>query len=210
MKQRGEIDPLLQLIARYRSATDVHDVFGLILYTEEHPYVAKVLRDDDFWKALDTKSGKRWVIFSIRPEKGDVVTRFPKGDAGSWQMMVPIREWREPVHNRKLLSFFAIDDTQGLPLLLVFAQPTGGDPLRVIFGISGRSQDETYASLERAITIAAKAIKNVSPKNIKNTFEVFNLIDDAAKQEVAWQRVKSVGRLIPYVEKIREVLGGTK
>jgi hypothetical protein len=63
---------------------------------------------------------------------------------------------------------------------------------------------------ERAITTAAKAIKNVSPANIKNTFEVFNLISGAAKQEVTWQRGKSVVRPIPYVEKIREALGGTK
>ena len=46
-------------------------IFGFILYTEKDPYVAKVLRDEDFWKSLDGISGDNWPIFAVRPmEKG--------------------------------------------------------------------------------------------------------------------------------------------
>jgi len=210
MKNTDESAPLLDLVARYRSMAEIHDVFGLILYTDENPYMAKVLRDDDFWKALDTKSGKHWVIFSIRPEKGHTVTRLPESLPGVIQMMRMIHEWREPVHNLKLLTLLGIPDTEALPILLVFAQPKEGDLLRAAFSISGASSDETYASLERAVTAASNAIKNVRPENLKNTFEVFNLVDAAAKQEVALQRFKSLARLIPYVEKIQKVLSGGK
>lgn len=35
-------------------------IYGFILYTDCNPYVAKVLRDNDFWKALDSISGNNW------------------------------------------------------------------------------------------------------------------------------------------------------
>ena len=44
-------------------------IYGFILYTEQDPYVAKVLRDDDFWKSLDSISGANWPIFAARPLK---------------------------------------------------------------------------------------------------------------------------------------------
>ena len=42
-------------------------IYGFILYTDCNPYVAKVLRDNDFWKALDSISGNNWPIFAARP-----------------------------------------------------------------------------------------------------------------------------------------------
>lgn len=210
MKEELLPTPLLQLITHYRSCGDIHDVFGIILYTVEHPYIVKILRDDDFWKALDAKSGKRWVIFSIRPEKGKTVMQLPKPIPGLIQMLVAIPEWREPAHNVELLSLLGLDDTQELPILLVFAQPTGGDLLRAIFKISGDTPEQAYASLERAVTAASNAIKNVTAENIKNTFEIFNLVDSAATQEVTLQRFKSVLRLIPYAEKIQKILSGSE
>ena len=42
-------------------------IYGFILYTDKDPYVAKVLRDEDFWNALDSISGANWPIFSVRP-----------------------------------------------------------------------------------------------------------------------------------------------
>jgi hypothetical protein len=198
-------DSLLKLIAKYRAIPEIHDVFGLVLYTEENPYVSKVLRKKDFWNALDSQSGKKWVIFAVRPEKGHATTRFPEAIPGAIQMLVPITEWHEPSENRKLLDVLDIPDTRKLPLLMVFTE-VGGELLRCTFKISGNNKDETYASLSRAIVAAARAIENVDPSNIKNTFEIFNLIAAAADQEVTLQRIKSIASLIPYVEKIRGVL----
>lgn len=32
-------------------------IYGFILYTDQDPYVVKVLRDEDFWNALNSLSG---------------------------------------------------------------------------------------------------------------------------------------------------------
>ena len=206
MTQNKDADPLLKLVAKYRSKAEIHDVFGVVLYTEEHPYVAKVLRDGDFWKALDSKSGNRWVIFSIRPQQGHSITRMQGGGPpGTISMMRIISEWQEPSENRILLSTFEIADSGKLPLLLVFAE-VKEELLRCAFRISGKTQDETYASLERAIRAATDAIKDVTPENTKNTLEIFNLIEAAADQEVTLQRLKVAASLLPYFEKIRKAL----
>lgn len=42
-------------------------IYGFILYTDKDPFVAKVLRDEDFWQALNSISGPSWPIFAVRP-----------------------------------------------------------------------------------------------------------------------------------------------
>lgn len=209
MKADNDADPLLKLVARYRLAPDIHDVFGVILYTEEHPYVIKALRDQDFWNALDKKSGRRWVIFSVKPEQGNTVMRLPEALPGLMQMIVPIPEWREPTENYKLLSVLGIESTEELPMLMVFAEAQG-ELLRCAFKIAGESKDAAYAVLQKSINVAARSIKDVAPENIKKTFEIFNLVDAAAKQVVTFQRVRAAASLIPYLEKLRSVLSGGK
>jgi hypothetical protein len=42
-------------------------IYGFILYTDQDPYVVKVLRDEVFWNALNSISGANWPIFAVRP-----------------------------------------------------------------------------------------------------------------------------------------------
>lgn len=202
-------EPLLLLVEAFECRDNVHDVFGVVLYTEEHPYFVKVLRDEDFWRALNTKSGDRWAIFSIRPERGELVTRFPEAPPGMMQMMIPISEWKEPRENRRLLEALELENTSELPLLVVFAAGPDAELLRAVFKLSGRSEEECYGSLEKAIVAAANAIKDVTKDNIKNTTEVFNLMDAACRQEIFLARTKKVVAVGTWLKSLIKAFQGT-
>jgi len=42
----------------------------VILFTDAHPHVVKVLQDREYWKALNEASGDDWYVFSIKPTNG--------------------------------------------------------------------------------------------------------------------------------------------
>lgn len=42
-------------------------ICGFIMYTKADAFVAKVLKDDDYWDSLDAISGPNWPIFAVRP-----------------------------------------------------------------------------------------------------------------------------------------------
>lgn len=92
------------------------DIFGVILYTDLHANIKKVLRDQDYWSSLDELSGNNWAVFCIKPEAG----RLDYADSRPGQLGLMIPVWKEPEENMSLLEEFEIDSTRDLPLLLVF------------------------------------------------------------------------------------------
>jgi hypothetical protein len=198
--------PLGKLIKRFASQNDTHSVFGVILYTEAHPYVIKVLRDDDLWKALHAASGPRWPIFCIRPHQGKRTVRPPSGPDGCVYKMVPIPEWHEPYENDKLLSKFRLEDTSELPLLMIFALGPDGEALQVAFKISGETKDQCFQSIRGAVDAAAEAIRNISKENIKNTREVFNLMEQAIVQRIWFQRIKKGLSFAKFMKSVMSLL----
>lgn len=56
----------LEVIKENVKNANTSRLYGFILYTDSDPYVKKVLRDDDFWDALDEKSGQNWPIFAAK------------------------------------------------------------------------------------------------------------------------------------------------
>ena len=175
--------PLLKLIKVYDAREDVHSVFGLILYTEQHPFVVKVLRDDDFWSALDSTSGLRWPVMAIRPKPGTTTTGYPNFPPGTIGMMVMITEWHEPRENQELLETFQIDDTSHLPLLLVFTELPSGEIAQLQWRFeAGNTTEECFKSLNSVLQTAQEAISQVTAPHIKSNEAVMNLIRNAHLQ----------------------------
>ena len=145
-------------------------IYGFILYTEQDPYVAKVLRDEDFWNALDSISGANWPIFAVRPLcKGGykIPSSYPSNSIG---FMVPT--WYEPRRNMPVLHDFGLNDTENLPLFVVFIWDDNDELNQVAIPIMGRDVDAVYHSLEEIVKVITKAEAAVEPQ-YKRTVNVF-------------------------------------
>ena len=53
----------MKVVNDHRSPSNI---YGFVLYIEMHPYVRKVMKDEEFWDEFDVKSGAKWPIFSVK------------------------------------------------------------------------------------------------------------------------------------------------
>lgn len=147
-------------------------IYGFILYTDKDPYVAKVLRDEDFWNALDSISGANWPIFSVRPlRKGKYSIPTSSSDIISY--MVPT--WVEPKANMQVLRDFGLENTERLPLFVAFMWDDTDELNQVDIPIEGKGIDEVYNSIEEIVKVITKAEAEVLPQ-YKGTVNVFRNI----------------------------------
>ena len=144
-------------------------IYGFILYTEADPYVAKVLRDQDFWKALDTISGSNWPIFAARPlQQGH--ERLLGGGPG--QIGFLVWGWDEPKANEPIIRDFGIKDSSELPLFVAFFWDDQDDLEEITIHIEGEDIDTVYHSLKEIVETITKAEAAIFPQ-YKRSANVF-------------------------------------
>lgn len=154
---------------RFKCEQSKSRIYGFILFTERDPYVIKALRDDDFWNALNERSGPNWPVFSVRPmKKGHL--EIPEARPGTLQYLVPI--WKEPNDNKEFIEFFGIESSRNLPCFVTFIWDDFGELHQFIIKIKSDSQESVYDSLEKIIDTIANAESKISEEN-KGSDSVF-------------------------------------
>ena len=144
-------------------------IYGFILFTNRDPYIIKALRDDDFWNALDERSGPNWPVFSVRPiKKGQYAN--PEGCQESLQDLQSA--WKEPNDNKEFLDFFGIESSKYLPCFVTFMWDDVGELHQFIVKIKSDSQENVYESLEKIIDTIAYAESKISDE-FKRTEHIF-------------------------------------
>ena len=157
-------------------------IFGFILYSERDPFVSKVLRDDDFWLALDKRSGPNWPIFSVRPNRPYFFNIFQI--------------------NKHLLETFGINNIKDLPCFVVFIWDDNDELKRFIVKVNGESEHEVYKSLRKIIdTITETESKILDEyKQTENVYrEVVNNLRNSRFQVFG----KDIGDLLHIIQFIR-------
>lgn len=148
---------------------------GLILYTDEHPHIKRVLRDTDYWAALDAMSGPKWTILSARAEVGHCVD--PETRPEGYSLLR--RLWHEPKENKQLLQLFSLDTTQDLPLFFVFSYLGDGRLLQSKTRLDDSSEQRAFDRLKYVIKSLTEAVTRIDPENRGNREAVFHALDQA-------------------------------
>lgn len=173
------------LTIEYGNKDLVATLFGVILYTDEHPNIKKVLRDDDYWMSFNEITGDRFCVFSIRPKKGNYT--YPKSSPGLMNMMVPI--WREPSHNYALLELFDMEDTSDMPLLLLFTK-VDDEYLTIELPLKDGSVTEAHNSITENLKAATKTLGRIHKANIKNTEGLYAAVSLQDSIDRKWRIIK--------------------
>lgn len=168
--------------------TNISRIYGFILYSEKDPYVAKVLRDEDFWKSLDAISGANWPIFAARPlQKGFFTTKgFTPNGIG-----MLIQTWDEPIVNNTVLDYFGLQDSRDFPLFVAFMWDDNDNLNQVSIHINGNSVDSAYSSLKDIVTVISNVEAAILPE-YKGTVNVFRNVKTAI-EALDW-RMKAANR----------------
>jgi hypothetical protein len=131
------------------------DVLSIILYTDKHPHIKKCVRDDDYWLALDERSGLDWKIFAVKPKQGNY--RFPESIPGTLQMLIMI--WNEPADNKTIIEFLGLNDTKDLPLMFFYKLKDNEIEDEIYVKIERDTEQEVYNDLQNIIDKVSKSIE---------------------------------------------------
>jgi len=189
------MDAFASLVEEQKSKNEVIQLFGVILYTDKHPNIKKMLRDDDYWLALHEITGESFAVFSVRPEMGRY--EFPKFPPGSIGMMIKI--WKEPKDNQRLVDLFEIKSTENLPLLLLFTE-INGRYLSIQLKISDSSEVDAYNSTRGHLEFACNVISNIKKENYGNPEGIFAALSLQNDNRKTWKIVKGGINIYAFIK----------
>ena len=191
-----------KLVVKYRADKALADLFGVILYSDAQAHVKKVLRDEDYWRSLDEVSGPHLAVFAIR-------TKAPK-PRRNLDFVVPV--WEEPRENLPLLKDLQLPSTEKLPVI-VWLTHDGGDLLRCVVPLDDRTETAAYASIKKALTLAAEAMGNVAQAtsaktgkkggNLRDPLGVFAAMSFAVENERDVKRLKKALKIWEFLKEIK-------
>lgn len=176
-------------------------IYGFILYTEQDPYVAKVLRDDDFWVSFDSISGSNWPIFAVRPlMKGKTVAKGGNGKGTGFM----VQSWEEPKSNLSVLKDFGLKNSSELPLFVAFMWDDTDQLNSISIPISGNDIDTVYQSIEGIVKTIA-SVENAIHPQYKGTVNVYRNVVTAFSGLRFKYKLKSWGKIGQRIAKFLEM-----
>lgn len=178
---------------RRRCDNSTSRIFGFIMYTRRHSYIAKVLRDVDFWNELDEISGPRWPIFAVQPLKQGHYQSPPYDGIG---MMVPI--WVEPNENRKYLDVFSLKESSDLPCFVVFIWNDDDEMEQISFKLSNNNLEEAFDSIREIVSVISETERQILPK-YRKTDRVFINAKEDLKAHFVRKKIKDSFQYFSYL-----------
>lgn len=164
---------------------------GFIVYSRKHPHVAKVLRDEDYWRELDAISGVNWPIFAIRPVSPNGY--YTRRDAMQYE-----------ANENAVRACLEMEDSE-LPCFVCFIWDDQSNLKKISHRIDDRTLETTHADLRNLVTRVADAINAIQPeyaqsenvfRNVKDTIEAYNA------QTRFFSVINSASRLLDMLRKL--------
>ena len=193
------MEEMMHEIENLEADPEIVKVFAVILYSDRHPYIKKVLRDEDYWKALDEISGSRWTIFSARAIEGRREIR-GAGPPGTLSTMLQV--WVEPAENKELLLALGLSSTED-PTLVIFTRLQNGQILKSVIPLDDSSVESAYKRLIQVITQLTKAIENIQKENIEDYQSVFNGVNMTAERIRNIDTLKDIFAAYQWLKKLK-------
>jgi len=193
------MNELLKEIEGFEKESSVVKVFGAIIYSDRHPHVKKVLRDEDYWRSLNEISGQRWAVFAARAVEGHTEIR-GGGPPGTLSMMIQV--WVEPSENRILIEYLELESTEK-PIFIIFTRLKTGEILKSALRLDDSSTENAYKRLSEVIHDLTWAVEKIDRENIENYESVFNAVNMTAGRIRDWDTFHKLFALYHWFKKIK-------
>jgi hypothetical protein len=161
-------------------------LFGIILFTEAHAHVVKMLKDRQYYAALNEISGDQLVVFATMLFRGEY--EYPQPWPGTLSMMREI--WKEPKENEKVLSWFGVRDSRVLPMFVLF----GVDDNELYYQkhpLKSESVEDVFNSLQQVLSAIAVQTQENRGEDRRDLFK-----------KAQWEIKKLQAR-----QKVKDILG---
>lgn len=165
------------------------DVYGVIFYHIEHPYVNKVLRDREFWDSFNAVTGERWTIYAHDPSKvGSPVDQILAVGRAMGELGI-VNYGIKP------------------PLIAVFLRSQGAElPRCCVEPIEGRNEDETFASMLDTLQATTRVIERISEQHLGNSNDIFTQVDIEIENRKVKRMLAAFARRVPFLRELWKVV----
>lgn len=146
--------------------------FGIIIYDEATPEYRKLLRDKDYWDALDLSSGDRMVIFSLSDEIDNEISN-------TFDFMVSARPSdrnREKSYSKLMKTVFGDESLLVYPSVLFFQVVDSEVYDYRLVPLKRKNVFESTLAVQNLFESIAGVLNNILPEYYGNRREIFNLI----------------------------------
>lgn len=149
------------LVSELENDHSVASIFGVLIYTDSHPNIKKVMRDEDYWLAFDDITGKKFSVLSVKP----IVGKYNHSSPPPGVLCQLIKIWQEPKDNLRLIEAFEIKSTEKLPMLLIFTR-VGKDVLKIELALKEDSISSAYNSIRENLEFCTGVISGIADENL--------------------------------------------
>lgn len=187
-------EPLETLVLEHGKDESVAELYGVILFTDEHPNIKKVLRDEDYWLSFNEITGNRFCVFSIKPAPGKYeCPHYSKGTVG---FMVEI--WKEPKENLLLIDLFGIKNTEKLPALILFTK-IDDEYWTINLPLNDDSVSSSKNSISERMKFVTSVLEEINEDNLKNPEGLFAAMSLSVDEQIKWKRVGKLFNLYKLI-----------
>ena len=187
------------LIEINQEITQNHDrfhAFGIILFTEANAEIVKLLKDKEYYFALDSISGENFPVFVSMLFQGEFL--YPTPPKNSFSYIQPI--WKEPKENEQLLSLFDIPDSNKFPLFVLFNY-LNDELYYQKYNLKADSKQAAYIMLKEILSSVSKKITNNNNRETNNKLKSLGWTIKKLKIK------KGIKHIIQIVSSFRGVTG---
>lgn len=189
---------LLEICAEHREEGRAL-AFAFLLYDFRIPEIAKMLRDEDYWRALDEISGQRLTVFSFD-------AREPKKSyKREFRRMVPVVAGGDPGMKTQLVlrSYFGLSEQLTLPAVLFFQASRDSINDYRLVRISARRVEDAFNEIRELLEVAAEALEKQVQKGRTEGGQLWDAMDRSIQKR---QLKVSVSRGVKVMKDIKEAV----
>jgi len=148
--------------------------FGMIVYDETTPEYRKLLRDKDYWEALDKSSGDKMIIFSL-------IDGVDREVSHTIEFMVAGRSSNQDKGKSYSKLMKAVFDDESLlvyPSVLFFQVADGEVYDYRLVPLRRKSPFESTQAIQELFESISAILNNILPEYYGNRREIFNLVKE--------------------------------
>lgn len=144
--------------------------FAMILYDESIPEFVKLLRDNDYWKALDKSSGDKLIIFTLRDEQESAFTNSIR-----YLVSMPSADY-DKSYSSIIKKLFNDEKLLVYPSVLFFQIFKNEICDYRIIPLKRSDIHSSFTALQNLFTSIATVLDKILPQYYSNQREIFELI----------------------------------
>lgn len=204
-------EQMIQICNEHRD-TNRALAFAFILYDFENPHLTKILKDREYWIALDKISGEYLTVFSLNyKDQESVGIEVLTNISGSKELTDIPTSLNPSVGTNKLIEkYFGSKVIVNYPAILFFQVDNYSVIDSLLIDLKEEEIERGFLELKGYLKKAVSALEKITPENKQNVAEIFDCLERELKSARTIRKIKrftkNAGEILGLVSSIKSIV----